>query len=185
MHLNADFVLNDIFKCLPSIPFALLCAHSDQDENTELIVKLNYYWSYEVRLYTDEPKFIKLLCEFEEVDESKARIIKFLKEMKLCIKEAIIVYDSEYQIMDVYHFDSNGNALYSFNSVRFSNEEVAIEYDLFASKLDDKECLKDYQSFISVVQKDTAARNVVLQEPGLLEVIRKKKLEVILYTEAN
>jgi hypothetical protein len=179
MPLTTDFVLNDALKILPSIPFALLCAQSIEYEDEDYVIKLNCSWSYEIRLYTEHAALVNDLGDYDDAYNAKAKIISVIEEMNLRIKEAIIVFDAEYQILNSYHFDPLGNVMYTFNSLRFSKDEVAIEYDIFSSILDDKECLKDYWLFVEVIRRDTAAKCVVLQEPGLLKTIRKRKLERI------
>jgi hypothetical protein len=178
MPLTTDFVLNDTLKILPSIPFALICA-SIQNEDEGYVFKLNCGWSYEIRLYNEHAALINDLGDYDEAADAKAKILSVIEELKLRIKEAIIVFDAEYQILNSYHFDPSGNVMYTFNSTRFSETEVAIEYDLFAKELDDKECLKNYCLFVEVIRRDSAAKWVVLEEPGLLKTIRRRKLERI------
>lgn len=180
MPLTIDFVLTDLLKILPSIPFALISAESIQNEDEGYVIKLNSGWHYEMRLYTDNAVLVDEMGDFEVADNVKAKINSILQEMNLRLLEAIIVYNTEYQILNLYHFDSLGNVNYTFNSTRFSKTEVAIEYDLFALELDDKECLKSYQLFVNTIRKDSAAEWIVLEEPGLLKTIRRRKLERIL-----
>jgi hypothetical protein len=180
MPLTTDFIMNDIFKTLSSIPFALFRVSHLEDEKEGYVINLNCKWTYEVRLYTPNAILIEHLGEYEEPEDAKAKVLMVLDQMKLLINEAIIVYDSEYQILNDYHFDRAGYVAYTFNSVRFSKDEVAIEYDLFAENLDDKSCLRDFHSFVEAIKRDTAAKWAVQGEPALLQTIRKRKLERIL-----
>lgn len=180
MAISCDYVLTDILKTLPSIPFALLSVQSITNKNESYVLKIYCDWVYQINLYSEKAVHIKDLGAFSSDKESKAMITKFLEQMKLQIEEAIIIYDADYQIINAYHFNLFGNVEYTFNSIRYSTDEIAVEFDLFSNELNDKECLKDYQIFVSSIKKETCAQRVILQQPGLLEVIRKKKLERII-----
>lgn len=180
MAITCDYVLNDILKTLPSIPFALLSAKSIDNPKEEYAVRLYCSWLYQMDLFSENAVHVKEIGKAYSLEESHAMIIKLVEQMKLRIYEAVIVYDADFQIMNAYHFDPSGNVNYTFNSIRCSRYEVGIEYDLFTAELNDKDCLRDYQAFISAIQEHTCAQRVVLKEPGLLEVIRKNKLERIL-----
>lgn len=180
MPLTIDFVLNDILKILPSIPFVLISAQSIYDDDKEYVFNLKFNWLLKLSLYTENALLINDFGGFEESIDVKTKIISVLEEKKLRINEVIIVFDSEYQILDAYHFDKAGNVTYTFNSTRFSKTDVAIEYDLFATYLDDKECVKDYWLFVEGIRNTTAAECVLLVEPSILKTIRKRKLERVL-----
>lgn len=180
MAITCDYVLKDILKTLPSLPFALLSAKSIDNPKEEYVMRLRYSWTYQMDLFSENAAHVKAIGESYSLEESYTIIMELLEQMKLRINEAVIFYDADFQIMNAYHFNPSGNVIYTFNSVRCSRYEVGIEYDLFTAELNDKECLNDYHAFISAIQEHTCAQRVVLQEPGLLEVIRKKKLERII-----
>lgn len=150
-----------MLKTLPSIPFALVLAQSITNDNKGYVLKLFCDWKFQINLYSENAIHIKDLGEFSSDEESKAIIMSLHKQMKLRIKEAIFVYDAEYQIINAYNFDHSGSVEYTFNSIKYSTDEIAVEFDLFSSELNDKKCIKDYQIFISSIRKDTCVHRVV------------------------
>jgi hypothetical protein len=177
MALTSDVVINDLLQILSSIPFVLISVKSIQYSG-EYVLKLNCGWLYEVRLFNPN-NFLVREYTLSNKEEVKNQIISILEELALRIDENIINYNTEYQILDDYYFDNAGNVVYSFNSVRFAENEIAIEFDLFTTELDDLQCIRDYEFFGDEIKRNTAAKSVVFQRPRLLDVIRKRKLERI------
>lgn len=178
--ITTDFVLNDLFKILPGIPYALIQLASIDNEDDKFVMVLRHNLNYDIEIYTVNAHLVKDMGLCQEMEEAKATTQSVIGQMNMKITDIIMVYDNEFQVMDAYYFNSIGNISFVFNTTRYSEISIAIQFYIFETQLDDRLIINEYGDFVTMIRKESAAQNIILQEPSLLAVIRRKKLERIL-----
>lgn len=180
MPLTSDFVLLDLFKILPGIPYALVELASIDNKDDILIMVLRHNFSYDIGIFTVDMQLVKDKGLCQEMEEAMTTAKSAISQMNMKITDIIMVYDNEFHVMDTYYFNTKGNLSFTFNTVRVSSSELAVEYNIFELELDDRIITNEYSDFVAMIRKESAAQRIILQEPSLVEVIRRKKLERII-----
>lgn len=174
--ITTDFVLIDLFKILPGIPYALIEIESLNNKDDKLVMVLRHILTYNIEIYTLDTQLIKYLGLCQEMEEAIIATKSVISQMKMKITDIIMMFDNKYQVMDAYCFNTIGNLSFTFNTVRVTSDDLAVEFNIFEPELDDRIIMNEYSDFVTMIRKESAAQRIVLQEPSLVEVIRRKKL---------